>query len=141
MGGVARFWVPQSWEVEESEEHGGRYYDPDGDAVLRLNVLVFGTANATGPPVLRFPRKPGERQIDGGTLPNDCEFDVYEFDTVDDDGVLHIRYWQISQVLPGQVRVYLFSYAYPEYAAAALAPEIDVLDRELRRMIPHPDPI
>jgi len=141
LGGIARFWLPESWQVEGDVETGGCFYNPDGDGTLRLNVLTFDTQAAAGPPVLRFPRKEGERQIDGGTLPNDCEFDVYEADTVEDGEPVRIRYWQIGQVLPGQCRVYLFSFTYPVAVEGALIAELALLDRELRRMIPYPTPV
>jgi len=63
---------------------GGRAYDPDGTGTLRLSVLTFETRSVDGPPMLRLPRKAGERQIGGGTQPNDRPFDVYERDTTDD---------------------------------------------------------
>lgn len=141
LGGIARFWLPDSWLAEEDADSGGRFYDPDGEAALRLSVTTFDTRAAQGPPVLRLPRKPGERQLDGGTLPNGCEFDVYELDTVEDGEPIRIRYWQIGQVLPGQCRVYLFSYTYPIAAEDSLAADLSLLDRELRRMVPHPEPV
>ncbi len=141
LGGIARFWLPESWLAEEDVQSGGRFYDPDGESVLRLSVLTFGTPAAEGPPVLRFPRKPGERQIDGGTLPNDCEFDVYELDHVEDGEPIRLRFWQIAQLLPGQCRVYLFSYTYPIAIEDTLTAELGLLDRELRRMIPYPAPV
>ncbi|GAA2371668.1 hypothetical protein [Dactylosporangium salmoneum] len=141
LGGIARFWLPGTWESEQDPRSGGCFYDPDGEGTLRLSVLTFDTSAATGPPVLRPPRKPGERQIDGGTLPTGCEFDGYEISAVEDGEDLRIRYWQIAQELPGQCRVYVFSYTYPAAAGADLAGELALLDRELRRMIPYPDPV
>lgn len=132
LGGLVRFWLPDSWRVEED-----CFYDPAGDSTLRLSVLTFDTRSATAPPVLRRPRKPDERAIDSGTLPNDCEFDVYE---KPDGDALRIRFWQIAQVLDGQCRLFVFSYTYPAAAEQALAGELAMLDRELRRMIPHPAP-
>jgi hypothetical protein len=141
LGGIARFWLPDSWQVEEDVETGGCFYNPERDGTLRLNVLTFDTRAALGPPVLRLPRKAGERQIDGGTLPNNCEFEVYEADTIEDGERFRIRYWQIGQVLPDQCRVYLFSFTYPVAVEGALETELTLLDRELRRMIPYPTPV
>ncbi|MEV6929119.1 hypothetical protein AB0M46_32160 [Dactylosporangium sp. NPDC051485] len=141
LGGIARFWLPETWEVEQDPQSGGCFYDPDGEGTLRLSVLTFDTSAATGPPALRQPRKPGERQIDGGTLPTGCEFDVYEVSAVEDGEDLRIRYWQIGQELAGQCRIHVFSYTYPAAAGAQLAGELALLDRELRRMIPYPDPV
>lgn len=141
LGGIARFWVPATWEIEMDAEVGGCFYDPEGDGVLRLNVLTFETSAAAQPPVFRTKRKPGERAIDGGTLPNGCEFDVYETDFVEDDQPVRMRFWQIGQALAGQARVYLFSYAYPVAAEEELADELAAVDREIRRMIPYPDPV
>jgi len=61
------------------------------------------------------------------------------------DGMVEVRcsghsIWQIAQTLPGQCRLFVFAYTYPAAAAPALAGELAMLDRELRRMIPHPDP-
>lgn len=129
LGGLVRFWLPDSWRIEED-----CFYDPAGDSTLRLNVLTFDTPAV---PVRTRPGTPGERVIDGGTLPNDCAFDVYE---KDDGEALRTRIWQIAQTLPGQCRLFVFSYTYPAAAAPALAGELAMLDRELRRMIPHPEP-
>jgi hypothetical protein len=139
LGGVARFWLPESWCVEISVDEGGRFYDPDGDTVLRLNVLTFDTSAATGPARVRHTLKPGERAIDGGRLITGHEFDVYELDDRDEGTTL--RFWQIAQVLPGQCRVYVFSYAYDIGAGDTIASELATLDREIRRMIPYPKPI
>ncbi|WP_432837870.1 hypothetical protein [Dactylosporangium sp. CA-092794] len=141
LGGIARFWLPESWQIEQDVDTGGCFYDPEGTGVLRLNVLTFATPGDGLPALPRSSRKPGERQIDSGILPNDCGFDVYTFDTVEDDEPLRIRYWQIAQALPGQCRIFLFSYAYPIVDEDVLADEIALLDRELRRMIPHPTPV
>jgi hypothetical protein len=141
LGGIARFWLPESWQIEESVETGGCFYDPETTGVLRLNVLTFATPGDDLPALPRSSRKPGERQIDGGVLPNDCGFDVYDFDTVENDEPLRLRYWQIAQALPGQCRVFLFSYAYPVADEDILTNEITLLDRELRRMIPYPTPV
>jgi hypothetical protein len=129
LGGLVRFWLPDSWRIEED-----CFYDPAGDSTLRLNVLTFDTPAV---PVRTRPGTPGERVIDGGTLPNDCAFDVYE---KDDGEALRTRIWQIAQTLPGQCRLFVFSYTSPAAAAPALAGELAMLDRELRRMIPHPEP-
>ncbi|MET7400057.1 hypothetical protein ABZS66_41895 [Dactylosporangium sp. NPDC005572] len=141
LGGIARFWLPESWQIEEDVDTGGCFYDPEGTGVLRLNVLTFATPGDGLPALPQSSRKPGERQIDGGVLPNDCGFDVYAFDTVDDDEALRIRCWQIAQPLPGQCRIFVFSYAYPIVDEDFLADEIALLDRELRRMIPYPTPV
>jgi hypothetical protein len=78
LGGIARFWLPDTWQIEMSVESGGLFYNPDGDTALRLNVLTFGTTAATRPPRVRPLLKPGERAIDGGRLTTGHEFDVYE---------------------------------------------------------------
>ncbi|WP_162908132.1 hypothetical protein [Allorhizocola rhizosphaerae] len=140
LGGVARFWVPQSWCVEMSVEDGGQFYDPDGDTVLRLNVLTFDTsATAGGPPQVRHQLRPGQRPIDSGRLTAGYEFDVYEQDDIAEGTT--VRYWQIAQVLPGQCRIYVFSYAYTTNAGHAIANELATIDREIRRMIPYPEPL
>ena len=130
FGGLVRFWLPTSWRIEED-----CFYDPAGDGTLRLSVLTFDG------PASVFPRppKPDERAIDSGTLPNDCDFEVYE---KADGPALRIRVWQIAQALPGQCRLFVFSYSYPATALVSgkQAGQLAMLDRELRRMIPHPDP-
>jgi hypothetical protein len=141
LGGIARFWVPESWQVEMNPDDGGRFYDPDLDATLRLNVLTFDTSAATGPPVVRLPRKPRERQLDAGTLPNGCDLDSYEFDSVEDGEPIRIRYWQIVQLLPGQCRIYLFSFAWAVAVEAQLADVLAMVDREVRAMVPYPEPV
>jgi hypothetical protein len=138
LGGIARFWLPGTWRIEMSPEEGGRFYDPDGDTVLRLSVLTFDTSGATEPPSVRHRAKPGERAIDGGRLATGHEFDVYEVDYPDDDDT-RVRYWQIAQVLPSQCRVYVFSYAYA--MSADVADELAMVDREIRRMVPYPEPV
>jgi hypothetical protein len=139
LGGIARFWLPDSWQVEMSVDEGGRFYDPDGDSVLRLSVLTFDTSAASGPSRVRHTLKPGERAIDGGRLTTGHEFDVYETDDLDEG--TRLRYWQIAQVLPGQCRIYVFSYACAIEDAGALAGELAMVDREVRRMIPYPEPV
>jgi hypothetical protein len=139
LGGIARFWLPGSWRIEMSPEEGGQFYDPDGDSVLRLNVLTFDTSAATAPPKVRHTLKPGERAIDGGRLTTGHEFDVYEFDVADEG--TRMRYWQIAQVLPGQCRIFLFSYAYAIEDEDALTDELAMVDREVRRMVPYPEPV
>ena len=108
-----------------------------GSSTLRLNVLTFSTSATSGPPRLRHTLKAGQRAIDSGRLATGHEFDVYEAD--DPDEGTRLRFWQIAQVLPGQCRVYLFSYAYPAEDAARLAGELAMVDREVRRMVPYPE--
>jgi hypothetical protein len=139
LGGITRFWLPDSWQTEMSAESGGLFYNPDGDTALRLNVLTFDTTAATRPPRVRHVLKPGERAIDGGRLTTGHEFDVYEADDLEEG--TRLRYWQIAQVLPGQCRIYLFSYAYLIEDEDALAEELAMVDREVRRMTPHPEPV
>jgi hypothetical protein len=122
-----------------SAEDGGLFYDPDGDTALRLNVLTFDTSAATAPPRVRHVLKPGERAIDGGRLATGHEFDVYEADDLQEG--TRLRWWQIAQVMPGQCRIYVFSYAYPIGDEDVLADELAMVDREVRRMIPHPQPV
>jgi hypothetical protein len=141
LGGIARFWLPDSWQVEMNEDDGGCFYDPELDATLRLSVLTFDTSAATGPAVLRLPRKPGERQLDAGTLPNGCDLDSYEFDSVEDGEPIRVRYWQIGQLLPGQCRIYLFSYAYATAVEDSLSDVLVMVDREVRAMVPYPEPV
>jgi len=124
-----------------SPEDGGCFYHPDSQGTLRLSVLTFDTSAATGPPNVRHRLNADERAIDGGQLPNGCEFDVYETDTVEDGDPTRIRFWQIAQVLPGQCRIYLFSYAYPIAAQAMVSADRDMVDREIRQMIPYPEVI
>ena len=38
-------------------------------------------------------------------------------------------------------RTYVFSYAYPIEDADRLADELAMVDREVRRMIPYPEPV
>jgi hypothetical protein len=66
LGGIARFWLPSSWEIHMSPEEGGRFYDPDGDSVLRLSVLTFDTSASVGTPRVRHRLKADER----ATAPN-----------------------------------------------------------------------
>jgi hypothetical protein len=139
LGGVARFWLPDTWQIEMSEQEGGLFFNPDGDTALRLNVLVFNTSAATTPPRVRHVFKPGERAIDGGRLTTGHEFDVYETD--EPDGGTRLRCWQIAQVLPDQCRIYLFSYAYAIDDEDAVADELRMVDREVRRVVPYPEPI
>ncbi len=139
LGGIARFWVPGSWRSEMDPESGGQFYDPDRDSVLRLNVISFDTTAATEPPRVRHTPRPGERAIDGGRLLAGYEFDVYEVD--DHAEGTRLRFWQIAQVLRGQCRIYIFSYAYPLEDNDGYADELAVLDREVRRMVPYPEPV
>lgn len=87
----------------------------------------------------RYVLKPGERAIDGGRLTTGYEFDVYEADDLQEG--TRLRYWQIAQVLPGQCRIYVFPYAYPIEDEDALTGQLAMVDREVRRMIPHPQPV
>jgi len=139
LGGIARFWVPESWRVETDPESGGQFYDPHRDSVLRLNVLTFDTHGARGPARVRHTFKPDERGIDGGRLLAGYEFDVYETDDAAEG--TRLRFWQIAQVLPGQCRIYIFSYAYPVEEESGYAGELATIDREVRRMVPYPEPV
>jgi hypothetical protein len=97
-------------------------------------VLTFNsTSAASGPPRLEHTLKAGERSIDRGRLPAGHESDAYE--TYDPDDGTRVRFWRIAQVMQGQCRIYLFTYAYPAEDAARLAR----VDREVRRMVPHPE--
>jgi hypothetical protein len=139
LGGIARFWLPDSWQIEMSPDDGGCFYDPSGSGTLRLSVLSFENSAASGPPRLPCTLKVGEWPIDGGRLPAGHEFLAYERD--DRAEGTRLRFWQILQVLPGKCRIYLFSYAYPIEDADRLADELAMVDREVRRMIPYPEPI
>jgi hypothetical protein len=137
LGGIARFWLPDSWQIEMSPDDGGCFYDPAGSGTLRLNVLTFDSASAGRPPRLPDTLKAGDRPIDGGRLLAGHEFRVYERDDGADG--TRLRFWQILQVLPGQCRMYVFSYARPIEDAGTLADELAMVDREIRRMIPYPE--
>lgn len=138
LGGIARFWLPESWQIEIGADQAGCFYGPAGSGTLRLSVLTVDTAApASGPPPVRHSLKAGERPIDGGRLPSGDEFDVYEKD--DHTEGTRLRFWQIVQVLPGQCRIYLFSYAFPIDDAGTLAGELAMVDNEVRRMIPYPE--
>jgi hypothetical protein len=136
LGGITRFWLPDWWQVEMSPDDGGCFYDPASSGTLRLNVLTFASSSASGPPRMAHSLKAGERPIDDGRLPTGHEFRVYEKDDTADGTRLQV--WQIMQVLPGQCRMYVFSYAYPIDDLERLAGELAMVDREVRRMIPYP---
>jgi hypothetical protein len=137
LGGIARFWLPDSWQIEMSPDDGGCFYDPAGSGTLRLSVLTFDISSASGPPRLPHTLKAGERPVDGGRLPAGHEFRVYEKDDSADGA--RLQFWQILQVLPGQCRMYVFSYARPIEDAERLTDELAMVDREIRRMIPYPE--
>jgi hypothetical protein len=141
LGGIARFWLPDSWQIEMNAADGGCFYDPAGSGTLRLSVLTLDTsaASVSGPPALRHAPRAGERPIDGGRLPSGHAFDVCERD--DRAEGTRLRFWQIAQVLAGQCRIYVFSYAFPIEDADRLAAELAMVDREVRRMIPYPERI
>jgi hypothetical protein len=134
LGGIARFWLPTSWQIHMSVDEGGCFYDPDSDGTLRLNVLHFDTSAATGPPPLRHPTKENERAIDGGRLPNGCEFDVYERDSIEDGEPVRTRFWHVAHLVSGQCRIYLFSYAYPVIAEERVADELARVDASVRQL-------
>lgn len=140
LGGIARFWLPSTWSIQESPDHGGQFSPPDGRSVLRLNVVTFDTSAVTDP-VRHVPHalKPTERGIDSGRLDSGYDFDVYERD--DPAEGTRLRFWQITQVLDGQCRIYVFAYAYPVAAADDKAEELAMVDHEVRHLVPYPQPV
>lgn len=46
----------------------------------------------------------------------------------------------VTQLLPGQCRFHVFSYPYAVSALYEAVGEIAMLDREIQRMVPSPDP-
>ncbi len=125
LGGMATFWLPESWLVEESAEEGGCFWDPKGQGTLWLSVLTF-EAQGEGEPVAA-----------GEALPTGLVLNVSQEEFVEDGVDRRMRTWQMAQALPGKLRVFVFSYAYDRDAEEELTAEIALLDREIRLMRPH----